>query len=88
MHFGRLIQAILPACAAAALLSCGSGGGGADPPPPPPGSGLDSRPSNTACVAPERGMANSTVAAPRVFAGLPAFSAPVALMQAPGELRS
>lgn len=91
MHFSRLIQAILPVCVAAFLLSCGSGGGGGGgnppppPPPPPPGSGLDSRPNNTTCVAPVRGTGTSTVSVQQVFPSLPAFTEPVQMLQAPDD---
>lgn len=75
---------------AAGLAGCGGGGAGGappppPPPPPPPASGLDARPNNTACVAPDRGGGNSTLSALRVFPSLAGFSAPVALLQAPGD---
>ncbi|HEY7754579.1 MAG TPA: PQQ-dependent sugar dehydrogenase [Steroidobacteraceae bacterium] len=75
---------------AASLSGCGggAGGGGANPPPPPPppppASGLDTRPNNQACVAPDRGTGTSTVSTPRSFPNL-TFSSPVALLQAPGS---
>jgi uncharacterized repeat protein (TIGR03806 family) len=50
--------------------------------PAAPVSGLDSRPSNTSCVAGAEPAA--TLAVTRVFPSL-AFSAPVAMMQAPGN---
>jgi len=46
--------------------------------------GLDERPSNTTCVAPERIEASTRVETPRAFPGL-TFSSPVALRQAPGD---
>jgi uncharacterized repeat protein (TIGR03806 family) len=81
------IRTLAAASLASLLLSCGGGGGGGGnppppPPPPPPGSGLDTRPSNTACVAPARGTGNASISTPRVFANL-AFDKPVALLQAP-----
>lgn len=82
------IRALAPAGLAVFLLSCGGGGGGGGnppPPPPPPGSGLDARPSNTACVAPPRGAGTSTVSVQRVFPGLPPFTEPVQMLQAPGD---
>jgi uncharacterized repeat protein (TIGR03806 family) len=66
------------------LLSCG-GGSGDDDPPPPPGSGLDQRPNNTTCVAPDRATGSSTLSVQRVFPGLPAFAEPVQMLQAPGD---
>ncbi|MGQ0430708.1 MAG: PQQ-dependent sugar dehydrogenase [Gammaproteobacteria bacterium] len=83
------LRAIPIAILAAGLFGCGGGGGGGGgnpppPPPPPPASGLDVRPNNQACVAPDRATGTSTVSAPRVFPNL-AFSAPVALLQAPGD---
>jgi uncharacterized repeat protein (TIGR03806 family) len=88
--YWRTVRALLPVGAAACLLSCGGGGGGAanpppPPPPPPPASGLDARPNNTACVAPDRGAGNSTLSVVRVFPSLAGFSSPVALLQAPGD---
>ncbi|MEZ4460905.1 MAG: PQQ-dependent sugar dehydrogenase [bacterium] len=47
--------------------------------------GLDARPSNTTCVAPERPTATSGIVAERVFGNL-SFSAPVWAEQAPGDL--
>ncbi len=46
--------------------------------------GLDERPSNTTCVAPERIEASTRVETPRAFPGL-TFPSPVALRQAPGD---
>ncbi|HET9472840.1 MAG TPA: PQQ-dependent sugar dehydrogenase, partial [Steroidobacteraceae bacterium] len=62
-------------------------GGGSNPPPPPPppppGSGLDARPNNTTCLAPDRTTGTLTFATPR-FTTL-TFSQPVAMLQAPGD---
>jgi len=56
--------------------------------PPPPGTvvGLDSRPSNTTCVAPLKSSSNggATIALARVFPNL-TFSQPLLMMQAPGD---
>ena len=49
-----------------------------------PDSGLDARPSNTACVAPARTSGNSSISTPRVFPNL-TFLKPVAMLQAPGD---
>ena len=62
-----------------------SGSGEGDTQPPPlPTSGLDSRPSNTACLAPERDIVTANVAVPAAFPAL-AFSEPVAMLQAPRD---
>ena len=68
------------------LLACSGGGGGDSAPPPVSsvGSGLDQRPSNTACVAPARSTGTSTVSVERVFPNL-TFTEPVAMLQAPGD---
>lgn len=81
------------------LLASGCGGGSGDdgPPPgsgqPPPGggtppptseSGLDNRPSNTACVAPARPQSGSGVAVQRVYPNL-FFGQPVQMLQAPDD---
>jgi glucose/arabinose dehydrogenase len=69
--------------------ACGGGGGGGSPepppppPPPPPTAGLDARPSNTTCVAPER-PTHPTIGLERAFPSL-SFASPVALLQAPGD---
>jgi uncharacterized repeat protein (TIGR03806 family) len=55
------------------------------PPPPSPTVGLDQRPSNTTCLAPARATGTLTIGVQRVFANLPAFSQPVAILQAPDD---
>ncbi|MGC3999695.1 MAG: PQQ-dependent sugar dehydrogenase [Anaeromyxobacter sp.] len=47
--------------------------------------GLDSRPSNPTCLAPVRPTPAGPIQLTRVFPGLPAFSSPLALLQAPGD---
>ena len=70
-------------------------GGGADtvvnsppttPPPttPPVTTGLDSRPSNTTCLAPDRPTSSLTLSVARVFDNL-SFSSPIGMLQAPGQ---
>jgi len=49
-----------------------------------PDSGLDTRPNNLACVAPERTTGNSALSMPRAFPNL-TFEEPVAMLQAPGD---
>jgi uncharacterized repeat protein (TIGR03806 family) len=64
----------------------GSSDNGNNPPPNSPVVGLDTRPSNTTCVAPSKtaGTAGSTIALQRVFSGVP-LSQPLAMLQAPGD---
>ncbi len=52
---------------------------------PPPVSGLDSRPSNTTCLAGDAPSNNVTLAVQRVFPNLPDFSQPIAMLQEPGN---
>jgi len=49
-----------------------------------PSSGLDSRPSNTSCVAGAAPSTSASFTSQRVFSSL-SFSSPVALLQAPGD---
>jgi uncharacterized repeat protein (TIGR03806 family) len=84
----RMPVALPPAVLLTLLAACGgssgSGPGTSPPPPPPPAGGLDVRPSNKTCVAPDRPSATLTIAAQRVFPAL-GFASPVALLQAPGD---
>jgi uncharacterized repeat protein (TIGR03806 family) len=61
------------------------------PPPPPTTSGLDARPDNTTCLAPERATGSTTIGAQRVFPNI-TFRDPVTrvvqnilMLQAPGD---
>src|SRR5262245_45298402 len=57
----------------ALLAACNSGNDSQNsppPPPPPPVSGLDARPINTTCIAPERATGGVTIAQERVFPNL------------------
>jgi uncharacterized repeat protein (TIGR03806 family) len=87
---GFIDRRVLAAGVCIALQACGgsSSGGGAPPPPPPPGPtvGLDARPSNVSCVAPDRsgGNAGATIRVERAFPGV-TFAQPLALLQAPGD---
>lgn len=74
---------LVPLVALAALWGCSNDNGVAGL-PPPPASGLDARPGNTRCIAPERDLAAASVATPRAFPNL-RFEDPVALLQAPGD---
>jgi uncharacterized repeat protein (TIGR03806 family) len=78
---------VCAAICALTMTACGGSGGsdsGSPPPPPPPSSGLDARPSNKTCIAPDRPTSTLTVAVQRVFPSL-TFTSPVALLQAPGD---
>jgi hypothetical protein len=73
--------------AAPANESGGSAAASATTPTTPvPGvSGLDSRPSNTACLAGEAPSSSVSLALDQVFAGLGAFSSPVLMLQEPAS---
>jgi uncharacterized repeat protein (TIGR03806 family) len=65
------------------ITGCGGGGGNPDN-----GgtnvSGLDSRPANTTCIAPDRPASSSSFTTTQVFDNLQ-FTAPIAMLQAPGD---
>ena len=48
-------------------------------------SGLDSRPSNPTCIAPDRPILNTSIATEIAFPNLPALVQAVGLLQAPGD---
>ncbi len=58
----------------------------AAPPPPPPGPtiGLDARPGNSTCIAPDRATGNATLGTQRAFPNL-TFEQPIFMLQAPGD---
>lgn len=79
------------------IAGCGSGGDSREPAPEPPGPpaptvGLDARPSNTTCIAPDRATGSTTIGTERVFPNL-TFRDPVTrvsrnpllLLQAPDD---
>jgi len=70
------------------LAGCGGGGGGGEgepSPQPPPGAGLDARPDNTTCLAPDLTPPPGTdVRVTRVFPAL-SFTSAVLAVQAPGD---
>jgi uncharacterized repeat protein (TIGR03806 family) len=82
-------RALLTLLAELGLAACSGGGatGGSDP-----GDvatqlvqfGLDARPVNSTCIAPDRGSPANDVAVTTPYPGLPAFSQPTKLRQAPG----
>src|SRR5690349_2727414 len=51
----------------------------------PPLSGLDTRPSNTTCLAGDPPSTNVSLAVQRVVASLPNFTQPIAMLQEPGN---
>lgn len=69
-----------------AVISAHAACGGSDevPPPTPAEFGLDTRPSNTTCVAKPRPVIDTGVALQRQWANL-GFTAPIFLTQAPGD---
>src|SRR5690348_16745036 len=93
----RLATALL--VQALALLSAGCGGGDGSTPTPAPaptptpsppgptpaGPGLDSRPTNTTCLAGDAPGSSVSLAVQRVFPNLPNFTQPVAMLQEPGN---
>ena len=68
------------AVAMATLWACSE----SEQPAPPPVSGLDARPVNMSCAAPERDFVTANVTTPAAFPAL-VFDAPVAMLQAPGD---
>lgn len=68
--------------AVVALGGCGGGGGGGEAPPGP--FGLDSRPLNLTCVAPDL-AADGPLTAVDAFPAAPAFDQPTKILQAPGD---
>jgi uncharacterized repeat protein (TIGR03806 family) len=70
----------MPAVAATAIWACSDDNRGGDPVL----AGLDQRPANASCVAPERDNVTANVEAPAAFPAL-AFDAPLAMLQAPGD---
>jgi uncharacterized repeat protein (TIGR03806 family) len=80
------------------IAGCGGGhGGGQNPSPPAPPattSGLDARPSNATCIAPERATGSVTLGIERAFPNLTfkdpvtrVTQNPVAMLQAPDDAR-
>jgi uncharacterized repeat protein (TIGR03806 family) len=70
--------------ALAVLISCGSGDGGDDDAPTASPFGLDTRPSNTACVAKQPPPLDTNVRLQRMWNGV-TFNQPLYMTQAPGD---
>ena len=76
------------------LLLSGCGGGSAPipspspvpvPVPPPSSGGLDSRPSNTTCLAGDAPNPGVPYGVQQAYPNLPNFTQPIAMLQAPGD---
>jgi uncharacterized repeat protein (TIGR03806 family) len=63
----------------------GDGGGGGDAGPKPSPFGIDTRPSNTTCLAQEPPPQAGAIALVDAFPMLPALNKPVLILQAPGD---
>lgn len=70
------------------IAGCSSGSGDSEnpsppgPPAPATASGLDARPGNTSCLAPERATGSTTIGTEKVFPNLPRFTGePVQMLQ-------
>jgi uncharacterized repeat protein (TIGR03806 family) len=83
----KLSVAVAGIAAVAGILTiagCGGGGSGSGGGVSGP-YGLDSRPSNQACIAPERPTGDATAATVDAFPAAPAFDRPTKILQAPGD---
>src|SRR5262245_38385974 len=77
------------------IAGCGGGGGGARGTGPPAGaqhSGLDARPNNATCIAPDRATGSVTLGTERAFPNITfkdpisrVTQNPVGMLQAPGD---
>jgi uncharacterized repeat protein (TIGR03806 family) len=74
------------------IAGCSGGGGGPQSPqqhPPEPApqilSGLDARPINTTCIAPERATGSATIGTQRAFPNLTFRNQPVSMQQVKGD---
>jgi uncharacterized repeat protein (TIGR03806 family) len=83
---GRNARRWLLVAAGAALHACGgSSSDGGSPAPPGTVVGLDARPTNASCVAPDRAATpGAGIGLQRVFAGV-TLNQPLAMLQAPGN---
>jgi uncharacterized repeat protein (TIGR03806 family) len=87
----RMQNRLLAISALLGVVGChsSSSGGGSNLSPSNPSSGLDQRPTNLTCLAPDLNVgAGTTIALNQVFASLPAnqpLSQPLAMLQAPGD---
>lgn len=92
--FARLKLSCALLICAGILAGCGSSSGSDNRPPPddssPPDNGgefgLDERPSNPSCIAPDApGNAPTSVALVEPFAALPDLDSPLAMLELPGD---
>ncbi|MDH5254561.1 MAG: PQQ-dependent sugar dehydrogenase, partial [Gammaproteobacteria bacterium] len=70
--------------AATGLASCGGGGGDGGGSTDGP-FGIDARPANLTCLAPDRAGGSVTVTTIDAFPAAPAFDQPTKILQAPGD---
>jgi uncharacterized repeat protein (TIGR03806 family) len=93
LHTAAILLSVLTG---ALIAGCSSGDGGPqtpppsqEPPPPVPAppnpSGLDARPSNTTCVAPERATGSATIGVERAFPNIRFRNHAIEMQQAPGD---
>ena len=91
-----VLRGVFALVAVLSIAGCSGGSGvkenpppGGNPDPDPPQaanpSGLDARPVNTTCVAPERASGSTTIGTERVFPNLRFNNQPIYLLQAPGD---
>ena len=84
MHGRRWTRLVAIAMLGAGCGGSGGGGGtGPQPPPAPPDAGLDARPQNLTCVAPDRTAGNAAVTVVDAFPALPAIGSPTKLLVEP-----
>ncbi len=71
--------------AAASLASCGGGGGGGGGVSTDGPFGIEARPANPTCLAPDRSGGSAVVTTIDAFPAAPAFDQPTKILQAPGD---
>jgi uncharacterized repeat protein (TIGR03806 family) len=71
--------------AATGLTSCGGGGGGDSGGSTDGPFGIDARPANLTCLAPDRSGGSVAVTTSDAFPAAPAFDQPTKILQAPGD---
>ncbi|MEO8223443.1 MAG: PQQ-dependent sugar dehydrogenase, partial [Gammaproteobacteria bacterium] len=67
------------------LASCGGGGGGSGDSAGTGPFGIDARPANLTCLAPDRLGGNGTVTTSDAFPAAPSFDQPTKILQSPGD---
>jgi hypothetical protein len=95
-HTLRKAAILLSVLTGALIAGCSSGDGGPETPPPsqeppppapaPPNpSGLDARPTNATCVAPQRATGSATIGVERAFPNIRFRNHAIEMLQAPGD---